>query len=519
MAAERLDMRCVRDVLRLHFMLGQSPRKIAQSLGCGRTTVQDYLSRANQNGLQDWASIEPLSQIELEIRLGFKALVQAFWRNDRKFMPDWPAVHQELSRHKSVTLALLWQEYLEVNAGGYQYTQYCEHYKRWSKKLSVVMRQHHVAGEKTFVDYCDGISLVDAKTGDLIPTELFVGCLGASSYTFAEASLKQDLPSWLGSHVRMVEYFGGSTQITVPDNLKSAVTKPCFYEPVLNESYRDWANHYGTAIIPAHVRKPKHKAKVEVNVLVAQRWILAVLRKRIFHTIEELNTAIRPLLEKLNNRKMRHMKKSRFELFEELDRQTLKPLPAARYEFAQWEKVKLNIDYHIEFDGHFYSAHYTHVHKEMMVRATATVIEIFLRGERIASHRRSYMKGKYTTLKEHMPAHHQAVVKWRPSRLVSWGKSIGPSVGQLVDKILSSKGVPEQGYRSSLGILRLEKKYGRHRLDTACRRALELGALSYGFVAEMLKNNMDQVIVNENEQLSFKTREEKTNTRGRGYYH
>ncbi len=519
MPAERMEMRCVRDVLRLHFIFKQSTRVIAQSQRCGRTTVRDYVSRANKNNLNTWESVAALSDQDLEIRLGFKSFAHATWQNDKKAMPEWLKVHRELQVNKHVTLMLLWQEYLEENPQGYQYSQFCEHYGRWSQKLSVVMRQAHKAGEKSFVDYCDGIELVDRETGELISTQLFVGCLGASSYTFAEATLTQKLPDWLMSHVRMFEYFDGVSEILVPDNLKSAVNKPCFYEPVLNESYRDLGCYYGTAIIPAHVRKPKHKAKVEANVLVAQRWILACLRHRTFHAIEELNEAIKPLLEKLQDRKMRHFKKSRRELYEEIDRPALKALPAARYVFAEWKKVKVNIDYHIEFDEHFYAVHYMHVHKVLQARATATVLELFLNGERIASHRRSYYKGRYTTPPEYMPESHKAMVKWPPSRLISWAASLGPSVGLLVEKILSSVKHPEQRYRSAMGIIRLGKKYGNARLEKASRRALELSAHSYRFVADMLKNNMDQVIVTEdgNNQPTPCVPEE--NTRGPGYYH
>lgn len=515
MAAERLDMRRVRDVLRLHFLFKQSARVIAGSIRCGRTTIQDYVKRAKENGILDFESIENLSEQELEIRLGFKSVVHAQWQNEKKIMPDWVKVHHELHANKKVTLALLCQEHLEENSGGYQYSQFCEHYRRWSQKLSVVMRQAHLAGEKAFVDYCDGLCLVDEKTGAMIKTQLFVGCLGASSYTFAEATMTQRLPDWLSSHVRMFEFFRGVSEILVPDNLKSGVNKPCFYEPELNESYADLARHYGCAVIPAHIRSPKHKAKVEANVLVAQRWILACLRHKVFHTIQDLNEAIQPLLERLNNRIMRQLKKSRRELFLELDLPALKPLPLARYEFAEWKKVKVNIDYHIQFDDHFYAVHYTHVHKELQARATATVVELFFKGERIQSHRRSYVKGKYTTPPECMPKNHQAMVKWPPSRLIAWGTSLGPSVGMLVEKVLSSVKHPEQRYRSAMGVIRLGKKYGNDRLEKASHRALELGSHSYKFVASMLKNNMDKLIVTE--QLTFASREE-ANTRGPAYY-
>lgn len=519
MAAERLNVRSVREILRLHFSIGQSPRQIAKQ-GYKRRTVRDYIERANKFGLTNWDEIEPLPEQELERRLGFKLITGMTWLAKDKSMPDWQAVHRDFTTHKHVTLALLWQEYLEQNPSGYQYTQFCTHYRRWSKKLSVVMRQEHKAGEKGFVDYCDGIAITDRETGAKTETELFVGCLGASSYTYAEATLTQGLKDWIQSHVRMYAFFGGVPEITVPDNLRSGVKKPCFYEPIINESYREMAGHYGTAIIPAHVRKPKHKAKVEANVLVAQRWILACLRHHVFYSLQELNDAIALLLEKLNLRKMRILKKSRRELFEELDKGALKPLPAREYEFAEWEKVKVNIDYHIEFDEHYYSVHYTRVHQEMMCRATAAAIEIFFKGERVASHRRSYVKRKYTTLPEHRPESHKAMMKWPPSRLIAWGTSIGPSVGLLVEKILSSRKHPEQAYRSAMGLIRLGsgKKYEIARVEKSCRRALELGAHSYQFVANCLKNNMDKLIAEEDKQLSLQPRSE-SNTRGREYYH
>ena len=519
MAAERLDMRCVRDVLRFHFEFKQSPRSIARAAGCGRTSAQDYVNRANKNNLLDYKSVEELSDEQLALRLGFKSQMHSNWQHENKVMPDWLKVHQELQNNKNVTLALLCQEYLENNPGGYQYTQFCEHYRRWSRKLSVVMRQAHKAGEKSFVDYCDGLPLVDKETGELIKTQLFVGCLGASSYTFAEATLTQTLPDWLSSHVRMYEFFDGVTEITVPDNLKSGVNKPCFYEPVLNESYRDLARHYRTAIIPAHVRKPKHKAKVEANVLVAQRWILACLRHKVFHTLEDQNEAIRPLLEKLNNRKMRELKKSRTELYLELDKPALMALPSVAYEFAEWKTVKVNINYHIQFDEHYYAVHYTHVHKSLEARATATVVELFLKGERIASHRRSYVKNGYTTPAEYMPKSHQAMAKWPPERMIAWAQSIGPSVGLLVERILSTSKHPEQRYNSAMGLIRLGKKYGNDRVEKASRRGLELGSFSYRFVADMLKNNMDKLIVTEdrNRQMAFPGVEE-ANTRGSEYY-
>jgi transposase len=531
-AKERLAMRNIYALLQQRLEKNKSPREIARSLGVGRTTVQDYIRRAANAGLTEWLQVESLSEAELEIKLGFKRPAEFGLSPLRKenALPDFVYIHRELSR-PDVTLSLLWTEYREGHGGsGYGYTQFVEHYNRFALKLSVVMRQRHLAGEKTFVDYCEGLWLQCPATGECVQTQLFVGCLGASSYTFAEVTMSQTLPDWLMSHVRMFEFFGGVTAVTVPDNLKSGVNKPCFYEPTLNESYRDLGSHYGTVIIPAGVRKPRHKAKVEAGVLVAQRWILARLRDHIFTDLFAMNEAIAECLLILNPRKMRHLNKSRLELFEELDKPALKALPEVRYEYAEWKVARVNIDYHIMFDHHHYSVPYQLAHQAVDVRATGAVIEIFYRGKRITSHRRSFKHGGFTTNVEHMPRAHRARAEWSPSRVINWAGEIGFSVKLLVEKILETKKHPEQGYRAALGIIRLEKKYGRARVEVAAKRALELGAHSYKFVAEMLKNKMDnperfdetsmkaeKIDVNTNEeQLALLGAE---NLRGSEYYH
>ena len=493
MAQERLRMRDVYRILQLHFEQKLSSRSIAKAVGHGRTTIQDYLERAKQAKFSDWSQIAPLDEEELDRRLGFtkKPTFGAAPLRYPNAMPDWSEIHRELAK-PHVTLALLWTEYRESRSEkGYGYTQFCEHYKRWAKKLSVVMRQTHKAGEKAFVDYCDGLWLVDAKTGEKTRTQLFVGCLGASSFTFAEATMSQTVPEWVSSHVHMWEHFGGVTAITVPDNLRSGVTKPDRYEPLINDTYQDMAMHYGTCIIPAWIKSPRHKAKVEANVLVAERWILARLRNRIFTSLTEMNEAIFECLEIINNRRMRHVNKSRLELYNEIDRPALKSLPSARYEYAEWKKARANIDYHITFDHHHYSVPYQLVHELLDVRATATVIEIFNRGKRIASHRRSCRRGGYTTSIEHMPKSHREHAEWTPSRVINWAKTIGVNCGHLVEKIIEKKMHPEQGFRSALGVIRLEKKYGKDRVESACTKALEVGALSYPFVSKLLKNKMD----------------------------
>lgn len=488
MAAERLDMRQVKSVFRLRLTEGKSQSEIATHLGIGKTTVREYLHRLNKSGLQSWSDIEALDEVDLERRLGFSA---APFARKEDAMPDWSYIHREMSR-KHVTLALLWTEYREQNPDGYGHTQFSEHYNRWRGKLSVVMRQSHKAGEKTFIDYSgDGLWLTDPKTGERREAELFVAALGASSLVYAEATQTQSSPDWVSSHVRMSEYFGGVSEIWVPDNLKSGVNKADRYEPLLNETYRECASHYGACVIPARAGRAQDKAKVEVSVQVAQRWILARLRGRVFTSIQEMNEAIWECLEILNNRKMRHVNKSRRELFEELEKAALKPLPAGRYEFAEWKKATVNIDYHITFDHHRYSVPYQLVHESCDVRATATVIEIFRRGKRVASHRRSYKRGGYTTSKEHMPKGHREYAEWTPERVIRWSKQIGPNAAALVEKILATKVHPQQGFMAALGLIRLEKPYGKDRVEKASARALEVGAHSYQFVKQMLKNNMD----------------------------
>jgi transposase len=483
--------------------------------------VLELLRRAPTLGMKSWADVEALDDEALE-RLFYPELLSARGPGANE-QPDWKKIHEELGRRDhQVTLALLWTEYKVESPQGYQYSRFAELYRRWQKRLSVVMRQHHRPGEKSFVDYCDGLHLTDPRTGELISTQLFVGALGASSYTFAEATLSQTIPDWLKSHVHMYEFFGGVTPITVPDNLRSGIKKADRYEAEINLSYRDLSEHYGTCIIPARVRKPRDKGKVEAAVLVAQRWILAALRNRTFYSLKELNLAIAELLVRLNGRVMRHVNQSRRELFERLDRPALLPLPAIRYEFADWKKERLPIYYHVRYDDHFYSAHYTLTGELLWCRCSGSTIEIFLNGKRVASHARSYVKYEYTTDSAHRPANHEAQAKWTPERIVAWGKTIGPQTASLIGCVIADKPHPEQGYRSALGIIRLADKFSKARLEKASEKALSIGSPCYRTVQTMLKHNMESVPVpgvsatGDEQQLELLAKE---NIRGSGYYH
>jgi transposase len=408
-------------------------------------------------------------------------------------MPDCQYIYDQLRDYKKVNLTLtqLWLEYLEHHPDGYQYTQFCEYYHRWRGKLDYCMRQEHRAGEKVFIDYCDGLSIVDPATGELTLTQLFAAVWGASNYTYVEATMSQKLPDWIGSHVRAFEYFQCVARMLVPDNLKSGVHDACFYEPEINPTYADMAQHYGCAVLPTRPAKPRDKAKVEAGVLIAQRWILAVLRHRTFYSLAELNVAIRECLERLNTRTMHRIGKSRRELFETLDGPAALPLPQKPYEYAEWLKAAVNIDYHIEVDGHYYSVPFSLLRERLDVRLTATTLEAFHKGERVATHQRSHVKGGYNTLSEHMPPEHRRYAEWSPSRFIHWAGKTGTATAEVVEKILASRTYPEQAYRACLGIMRLSRQYEPARVEAAARRAIHFNACSYRSMRSILASGLD----------------------------
>ncbi|MCJ7596898.1 MAG: IS21 family transposase [Desulfobacterales bacterium] len=506
-------MRKIREVLRLKHEHSLANRIIARSCCVGRSTVAEYLRRAEEAGLS-WPLPPELDDAQLDRRLfPPPPAVPAGSRP----LPDWVEVHREL-RLKGVTLFLLWEEYKQTIAEGYQYSWFCQQYRRWAEKVDVVMRQEHRAGEKLFVDYAgQTVPVVDPTTGEIREAQVFIAVLGASNYTYAEATWTQTLPDWIGSHVRALTFFGGVSELIVPDNLKSGVSKACFYEPDLNPTYQDMASHYGCAVIPARVRAPRDKAKVEVGVQVVERWILARFRKSTFFGLTELNAAIRQLLDQLNERPFNKLPGCRRTLYETLDKPALRPLPQAPYVYAEWKKARVNIDYHVQVEGHFYSVPYQLVKHQLDIRITRTTVEAFLKSKRVASHIRSYQKGGYTTVKEHMPKAHQAYLDWTPQRLIRWAAKIGSSTAQVVETVLCSRPHPQQGYRSCLGIMRLGKVYAPQRLEAACTRALAIGALSYKSIEAILKNGLDK------RPLPTKTQETAAivheNIRGPHYYH
>lgn len=487
MATERLSMRNTREIFRQKWTLGRSHREVCRSLGISIGAVSGAIARAIAAGL-DWAAVQALTDEALEAKL-YPSVLAASERPE----PDCTYLHVE-RRKPGVTLELLHLEYLEKHPNGYRYTQFCERYREWLDKRRLTMRQEHRAGEKLFVDYSGKKPhIVDPNTGEVIEVELFVAVLGASNYTFAEATRTQRGPDFIASHVRALAFLGGVPAALVPDQLKSGVIVACRYEPGIQRTYEELAQHYGTAILPARPGHPRDKAKVEAGVLVAQRWILARLRHETFFSLEALNERIGELLEELNDRPMRVYGASRRELLERIDRPALRTLPPEAFAYAEWRKARLNIDYHAEVDHHFYSAPHALVHEELEARLTAITVELFHKGERVASHLRSYQRGRHTTVDEHMPKAHRAHAEWSPSRIVSWAATIGPSTKALAEAILAERRHPEQGYRSCLGILRLGKQYGKERLEAACTRAFAVRARSYRHVESILKNNLDRI--------------------------
>lgn len=513
MVAKRLLMRTLREILRLKYEAKLPHRAIARACAVGVGTVSLYVQRAHEAGL-GWPLPDGLDEGTLEARLFCRAApLQAPYP-----LADLPTLHQELKR-PGVTLHLLWLEYLESHPGGYRYSQFCELYRRWAKKLHPAMRQRHRVGEKVFVDYSGKKPhLLDACTGELLAVELFVGVLGASGLIYAEASRTQTLPDWIGAHIRMLEYFGGSPTIFVPDNLKSGVTHACRYEPEVNRAYQELARFYGAVVIPARARKPKDKAKAEAGVLLAQRWILAVLRHQHFFTLPELNAAIRSKLEALNNRPMQKLGVSRRALFEQLERPALKVLPGGRFEVGQWKSARVNIDYHIEIERNYYSVPYALVYEEVEARFTSSVVEVYFKGRRIASHRRRYTRGQPSTDPAHMPRAHRAHAEWSPSRLIDWAAKSGAATARVVAAILQRRAHPEQGYRASLGLMRLGRQHGEARLEAACARAERLGAYSYRSVKNILARGLDRVALEQESALSTPPRPAHENIRGAAYY-
>jgi transposase len=505
-------MRKIRELLRLRWEQHLSQRVIGRSLRLSQAAVSEYLSRARRADLT-WPLPDGLDDARLEALLFPPAPTVP---TEQRPVPDWALVHREL-RRSNVTLALLWEEYRSGTGArdGFGYSWFCDLYREWVGRLKPTLRQVHTAGERIFVDFAGHtMEVIDGATGEIHRAEVFVGVLGASSYVFAEATWTQSLPDWIGAHVNMLAFIGGVPRQIVSDNLRAGITRACFYEPLVNRTYADMASHYGTAVIPARPYKPRDKAKVEVGVQVVQRWILARLRNRRFFSLAELNQAIRGLVDDLNVRPMRGWGTTRRALFEQVDRPALRELPPTPYEYATWKRCRVNLDYHVEIDKHFYSVPFRLLREEVEARVTAKTVEVFHRGKLVATHLHSLRPHRPTTLAEHMPSSHRRYRDWTHERILREAASVGDATAALAEIILRSRPHPEQGFRSCIGILGLAKRYDVERLDAACARALALGTRSYSSVATILKNAQDRKAAEPEQPSLFHE-----NIRGSGYYH
>jgi transposase len=505
-------MRRILEVLRLHYELGRSQREIALATNVSRTAIAELLDRSRRAAVT-WPLPPDMTESALEDILYPRAQAKG-----GRPEPDWNWVHAELRRHKGVTLRLLWLDYRREHPDGLGYSQFCAHYQEVQKALKVTMRQVHPGGERMTVDYAGvPVPIIDRSTGEIHPAQVFVASLDASNYVFCEATWTQKSEDFIASHVRAFEYIGGITEVVTPDNLKSGVKDPDFYDPELNPTYADFAAHYGVAVLPARVRRPRDKAAVENAVLQVERFVLAPLRNRQFFSLGEANAAIRPLREELNHRPFQKLEGSRHSLYLQVDKPALRPLPDTPFEFAHHRRVRVNLDYHVEVEHNFYSVPHRLAHRPVDVRITAQTVEVLDRGERVASHVRVHGKGHYSTVTEHMPAAHQRYKERTPSRLVAEGRQIGDKTAAFMGAIAEHRRHPEQGYRAMLGVLRLGRRYEAARMEAAAGVCLESGIYSSRGMRLVLENATDRVAAKEREAAEVK-RGPHPNVRGGPYY-
>jgi transposase len=503
-----MDLRMIKEILRLKYEARLSHQQIASALRVSKGVVTKYVGQAAIAGLGTWSAVESLEESALRAQLLNRESVKP-----RVVVPDFACVHRELAR-KGVTLVLLWQEYVAAHPGERTWgrTQFFEHYRSFAQTLRRSMRQVHRAGEKLFVDYA-GPTIAVSDGGR---ANVFVAALGASSYTFACATPTQKLADWIEALVRALEFMQGVPQLIVPDNARALITDPDRYEPRASSTVLDFAAHYGTSVLPARPLKPQDKAKAESAVQVVERWILARLRHHRFQNVLEVDHAIAQLLPDLNGRSFQKLAGSRASVYADIDRPALGDLPSSRYEMAWFKKAKVHIDYHVQVDGHFYSVPHSLVGEALEVRLTARAVECLHGGRRVAAHQRSFQVGGYTTIADHLPAAHRAHREWSPSRLIDWGRRIGVSTAEVVNRMLVENKHPEHGYRRCLGLLGLARKYGEQRLETACAIALRVGAYRYKTVNAILVNNRDQLDP-QSPSVNWNSPEHE-NVRGPGYY-
>lgn len=513
MPTPSITMRKLKEILRLKYGAKLSHRQIARSLSISASVVSRYANRAAQLGIAEWPLPDEWDDVTLS-----RAFLKTNITTKKYALPNWVEVHQQLS-NKTVTLLTQWEEYAERHSDGYySYNHYCRLYKAWRKTTNPSMRQVHKAGEKLFIDYCGPtMKIINPDTGKVSTAQIFVATMGASSYTYAEATWSQGLEDWVMSHVRCFDYLGGTPEIVVPDNLKSSTTKACRYDPDINPTYQQMLAHYGVAVMPARPRKPKDKAKAEVAVQVVERWIIGKLRHETFYSLSSLNHRIKELLAGLNQKPMQKLKLSRSERFAQLDQPELKPLPQSPYHYTYVKKARVHMDYHVELEGHYYSVPYRLLREQVEAHISGELVTLYHRGQQVAAHPRKRQYG-YSTQEKHMPENHRQYAQWTPERFLKWAAVSGEHTVSFMHNIFNSKEHPTQAYRYLMGLMNLHKTYGYHRLDCACKRALATGVYRLKGIKSILENGLDQVAVPEPTQDHLANLEH-SNVRGSDYYH
>ena len=510
-------MRKIREILRLRYECRLSIRQISSSVKVSTGAVTKYLRQFDQSDLS-WPLPDDIDDSALINRLSPEA---AHRQHQGLVDPDWAKIHDSLKR-KGMTRQLVWEEYCDVYPhNAYSRTQFCHRYSEWCKKQKRSMRQQHKGGEKLFIDYAGlTVPIVSKETGESANAQVFVAVLGASNYTYAEASWTQGSVDFIGSQVRALQFFGGVPEVLVPDNLRSAVSRACRYDPDINRSYLHMAEHFGCSIIPARPYKPKDKAKAEVGVQIVERWILMRLRHTTFFSLSELNWEMRRLLEDLNNRPFKQKPGCRRSQFNELDKPALMPLPRHPFEYLEFKIARVNIDYHVQFSRHFYSVPHPLVREQVEIRASHHTIQVLYKGKPVTSHVRQYTAGGFTTKPEHMPKRHQKQQQWTPARLLSWAQKLGPDVLKFTRRLLDGKKHEEQAYRSCLGLLNLEREYGQKRLNAACDRAIKTGGRRVASVKSILQSGLDKIPLElPEEKDDQRVTRSHENIRGAGFYH
>jgi transposase len=506
-------MRKIREVLRLTHEHKLSIRQVSRATGIGKSTAGEFVARAKVIGIT-WPIAPEISDAELEARLFTPA---GFHQAPTRPVPDWAKVHEELKR-RHVTLMILWEEYRAEVPNGHGYSRYCQLYSEWKRSLSATMRQTHLAGDKLFVDWAgDKVPIIDQMTGEVHEASIFVAVMGASSYTYSEGRLTETLPDWVGAHVNTLHFLGGVMKAAVPDNLKTGITKPSRYEPGINRTYQELADHYGFVVLPTRIKKPRDKAKVENAVRLVSRYLLGKLRNRRFFSLEELNDAVRDCVTAINAKVMKRLNKSRNELFATIDQPELKALPAERYSYAEWKRCTVAPDYHVEVDKHYYSVSFRLLREIIEARYTDKTVELLHKGVRVASHARSYVPYKHTTLPEHMPSSHRRYAEWTPARMLHMAGQIGPATVALFEAIMKAKPHPEQGFRSCLGIIRLVDSYGPQRIEAAAKRGNDIRATNLGSIKSILEKGLDKAYAPS--KVPDTPPIHHVNIRGRNYYH